>query len=370
MCAFPRGAAPAPAPRSVAPEAPPPLTAPGFGTGPASALGHSEHVAAWEGGSSRLTLLRPPGGAGPLLEHALSGVEPLCVFSPIVGDRQAHDAAERVATALAQHVPAQDFLPVLCRPEHVHARRNFANQVLLSAEGVPELGTTACVGDIALAISTAADGPGSSLLSGATRDLTGLLAPNREDLIRVRQRRLQERVARFGLLLDVMASDGNCLFRAVSRQLYGTPALHELVRHHVAAQLNKDRGTYTPFFSEELGFEQYLLEMAADGTWGDELALRAVADAYGAEVHILTSAGSGCYLLYVPADTEKFFPGGARIFLAYTYPVHYDGLVAERIPESREKQGHGLLAAAKLGKAGYAAKPPGADTFDLDMGCL
>ena len=33
---------------------------------------------------------------------------------------------------------------------------------------------------------------------------------------------------------------GNCLFRAVSRQLYGTAAHHPLVRHLVVARLHKD----------------------------------------------------------------------------------------------------------------------------------
>jgi len=77
---------------------------------------------------------------------------------------------------------------------------------------------------------------------------------------------------------------------------------------------------------EVQAFETYLVDMAEDGCWGDELALRGVADAYGAEVHVVTSAGSGCYLLYVPTAAAAAGGDEPRLFLAYTYPVHYDGL--------------------------------------------
>lgn len=40
--------------------------------------------------------------------------------------------------------------------------------------------------------------------------------------------------------LLLQASDGNCLFRAVSRQLYGDVSFHELVRHRVVERLNQD----------------------------------------------------------------------------------------------------------------------------------
>ena len=126
---------------------------------------------------------------------------------------------------------------------------------------------------------------------------------SREEAILARQRRLRERVAQYGLFLDGVASDGNCLFRAVSRQLYGTAEHHLLVRHRVVAQLSRDRSSYEPFFGEGPDFEQYLTEMATDSFWGDELAVRAVADVYSAEVHILTSAGTGFYILYTPVET-------------------------------------------------------------------
>mmetsp|Transcript_51797 Transcript_51797/g.168371 ORF Transcript_51797/g.168371 Transcript_51797/m.168371 type:complete len:203 (-) Transcript_51797:54-662(-) len=167
---------------------------------------------------------------------------------------------------------------------------------------------------------------GASLLPPSTPSGGIGGTPIREDLIAAAQERLRARVGNYGLALDAMASDGNCLFRAVARQLYGDAELHGLVRHRVVGQLYRDRATCGAFFVEAQAFETYLVEMAEDGCWGDELALRGVADAYGAEVHVVTSAGSGCYLLYVPAAAAAAGGDGPRLFLAYTYPVHYDGL--------------------------------------------
>lgn len=133
-----------------------------------------------------------------------------------------------------------------------------------------------------------------------------------------------------------MASDGNCLFRAAARQLYGSSSHHALVRHRIVAQLYRDRVTYGCFFASLAEMAAYLCEMATDCTWGDELALRALADAYGAELHVLTSSVSGFYLLYTPTSEihQKHFP---RIFVGYTYPVHYDGLVSEPLlPEEED----------------------------------
>merc|ERR1712007_246752 len=85
-----------------------------------------------------------------------------------------------------------------------------------------------------------------------------------------------------------------------------------------------------------------------------ELTLRAVSDAYTAELHLLTSARSGFYSIYSPRGSSHGGREGPRIFLAYTYPVHYDALVAD--PPSSN-------ASSFLAKGGN-----GLDVFDLSLG--
>ena len=70
-------------------------------------------------------------------------------------------------------------------------------------------------------------------------------------------------------------------------------------------------------------FGAYADEMAHSKTWGDELTLRAVADALGCTVHVVTSNEANWYLVYTPADDK---PVRKHLFLTYVAPVHYDAL--------------------------------------------
>jgi thioesterase domain-containing protein len=61
-------------------------------------------------------------------------------------------------------------------------------------------------------------------------------------------------------------------FRALSDQLYGTPAHHSQVRRAAVAQLRAHPDAYAPFVDSDWG--AYLRDMARQGTWGDHLTLQ------------------------------------------------------------------------------------------------
>ena len=46
----------------------------------------------------------------------------------------------------------------------------------------------------------------------------------------MQEARLQRRLAKLRLEMDVMAGDGNCMFRSVSHELWGTPRFHPNIR--------------------------------------------------------------------------------------------------------------------------------------------
>jgi hypothetical protein len=77
-----------------------------------------------------------------------------------------------------------------------------------------------------------------------------------------------------------MRDDGNCQFRALSFNLFGSEDHHQLVRDTCVAHVMSCEGDYGKFF-ESLGeFDKYCREMAMSRTWGDELTLRAAADSF------------------------------------------------------------------------------------------
>jgi hypothetical protein len=156
------------------------------------------------------------------------------------------------------------------------------------------------------------------------------------------RRRLKRRLERLGLTQLHCEGDGSCLFRAVSAQLFGGDQHHhKAVRAAVVAHMLEHRDDYEAFLGES--FAEYLTSMSTDGVWGDELCLRAVSDALGVVVHVVSSDEQGWYHLYVPdqqrqqrqqqqpSEQQQQQPPSSsaptpHLFLAYVAPVHYDGL--------------------------------------------
>lgn len=133
--------------------------------------------------------------------------------------------------------------------------------------------------------------------------------------------RLQMRLQALGLRLDRQRGDGNCQFRAVSQQVYGTPEKHAKVRKRACEYLTSRNGRrrFEPYLGDE--FDEYIRVMRRDGTWGDELTLRAIAESYHVIVTVVTSTRENWVVRYLPDAVLKT---NAEVFLAYLWPCHYD----------------------------------------------
>lgn len=134
---------------------------------------------------------------------------------------------------------------------------------------------------------------------------------------------LRKRLSELGLDLQVQQGDGNCLFRSISVQLFGTPENHVAVRAKVVEYMMADRAQFEPFLGED--FSKYISAMARPGTWGDELSLRAACESFQIMISVITSERSNWFVRYTP----KISPRG-DIFLAYVSPIHYNAIVRRK----------------------------------------
>jgi hypothetical protein len=143
---------------------------------------------------------------------------------------------------------------------------------------------------------------------------------SREDVIMEGKELLRQRCFFLGLRELEMEDDGNCQFRAVAQELFGAQEHHDFVRKKVVEHLRARSADYNAHFAEgEL--ETYLSTMSKLRTWGDEISLRAVADAFKVNVHLVTSTEHNWYLVYRASD----HPSVTReIFLTYVAPIHYN----------------------------------------------
>lgn len=94
---------------------------------------------------------------------------------------------------------------------------------------------------------------------------------------------------RLGLYASGIEGDGNCLFRAMSDQLYGDHgAMHGRIRCQVVNYMKQNSAYFSMFLGSEFGetWSSYLNRMAKDGVYGDNVEIVAFANCYHVNVVI------------------------------------------------------------------------------------
>lgn len=76
---------------------------------------------------------------------------------------------------------------------------------------------------------------------------------------------LTEQLRALGLYAAPTLGDGNCLFRALSDQLYGTESYHSKLRTEVCNWIEAYKRRYEPFVDDERGLDVHLQCMRQQG---------------------------------------------------------------------------------------------------------
>merc|ERR1719329_456852 len=146
-------------------------------------------------------------------------------------------------------------------------------------------------------------------------------AGNLDAFVAAGKKLLKQRASNFGLQVVHMMDDGNCQFRAMSHQLWGTQDHHLFVRHSIVAYLSANRAEFQDFFQDTEEFEEYLYTMSADMTWGDEITLKVAADTFQVRIHVVTTTQENWHLTYEPSKLAL-----GAVFVTYIAPIHYESL--------------------------------------------
>ena len=152
---------------------------------------------------------------------------------------------------------------------------------------------------------------------------------------------LASRLAKLGLASHEMRGDGNCQFRGLAFNLFGSQEHHAVVRKACVAHIQTHADFFSVFFDGDQEFERYLSNMSRDRHWGDELTLRAAVEAYSCIAHVISSEAQNWYLVYTPEssdDVEMLLPAGVKappknkdVYLSYVSPIHYNSVVVSTV---------------------------------------
>ncbi|GAA5839025.1 hypothetical protein JCM11251_007856 [Rhodosporidiobolus azoricus] len=132
-------------------------------------------------------------------------------------------------------------------------------------------------------------GKGKQQILGRGREKTRSKRPTLIDDPEQEERILSAQLREAGLYAANILGDGNCLFRALSDQLYGSPSMHLALRHEICDYLFANPDKYRFFVDEDSvkgGFEGHVREMRQPGTYGTNIELSAFVARYRRPVKV------------------------------------------------------------------------------------
>ena len=144
---------------------------------------------------------------------------------------------------------------------------------------------------------------------------------SRNDAILEGIKLLEDRLKFLNLRTIKSEDDGNCQFRSLSNELYGTQDFHYAIRIKVCEFMKEHVNDFSPFIGTIDDFNDYIEKMMMNRTWGDELTLRAASDIFGTKIHVITTEKEHYVLHYNPSTTSKT---NRQLFLSYISPIHYN----------------------------------------------
>ncbi|AFR97969.2 hypothetical protein C343_06123 [Cryptococcus neoformans C23] len=149
---------------------------------------------------------------------------------------------------------------------------------------------------------------------------------------------VKSEISRLGLTLRDVQGDGNCLFRCLSDQLYGTEKRHAEIRKVVCDYLDSHKetmeGFVVPFMKEGEKYEGYVQRMRQSKQFGSHIEIQAAARIFQRDIRVVMStasftipwrAESSCFFGDRKYDAKLDLPEGVAITLRDGVPSIQEG---------------------------------------------
>ncbi|KAL7576335.1 hypothetical protein ACA910_018151 [Epithemia clementina (nom. ined.)] len=127
-----------------------------------------------------------------------------------------------------------------------------------------------------------------------------------------------------GLEIVEQEGDGNCLFRAVSLQVYGDASMHGQVREQCLNFMAVNKEHFGQFMTAEEPFERYIARKRQLGVHGNNPEIQAISELFNRPVQIF-SPGTGAKPLNI--FHKEYKTTDAPIRLSYHDNNHYNAVI-------------------------------------------
>lgn len=130
-----------------------------------------------------------------------------------------------------------------------------------------------------------------------------------------------------GLEMVPQEGDGNCLFRAVSLQVYGDSSNHADVRTQCLDFMARDPQHFGPFVTTDEAFSEYIARKRLDGVHGNHAEIQAASELFNRPVEVLGPTGQPLNIFHAEYKTAD-----VPIRLSYHDGNHYNAVIDPLVP--------------------------------------
>ena len=105
------------------------------------------------------------------------------------------------------------------------------------------------------------------------------------------ENKFRKNISNMHLFIKDIKGDGNCMFRAISDQVYGNEEKYDLLRQKCMDYLLIERDFFEQFVEGgKNGFDEYINMKRKNGVWGDDIELQALSEIYNRPIEIYSNS--------------------------------------------------------------------------------
>ena len=182
---------------------------------------------------------------------------------------------------------------------------------------------------------TKGDGTGRLL---SAEEINQKLFKNRKfiTLYEDQEEKIKNNLEKLHFFIKKMGGDGNCMFRAVSDQVYGNEEYHDIIREKCMDYLLIEREFFSQFIEGgDKEFDNYITMKRKSGVWGDDIELQAISEIYNRPIEIYSGSNKPLKTFHEnlkefnlkEEDSEKKTIKISPIRVSYHGKEHYNSVV-------------------------------------------
>lgn len=140
------------------------------------------------------------------------------------------------------------------------------------------------------------------------------------------------------LEINPMAGDGNCLFRAISLQVYGSSDMHSTVRAQCLDFMEVEESHFKDFVAEP--YEEYIARKRMDGVHGNHAEIQAASELYNRRIEVYVPPKVQPMNIFQQEEVKAKSDESGGSETSFNHPIrllymdgnHYDALIDPLVP--------------------------------------